>query len=82
MVIADSLAPMVNDIFSNYQDFSGGTLWLEQFTAFQIYCDFSGYSDIAIGTSKLFERNNKLHPYFSRNIGEFGEDAHFTLNLA
>ena len=55
VVIADSLAPMVDDIFSNYQDFGGGTLWLGAiYFAFQIYCDFSGYSDIAIGTSMLF----------------------------
>ena len=55
VVIADSLAPIVEDIFSNYQDFGGGTLLLGAiYFSFQIYCDFSGYSDIAIGTSKLF----------------------------
>ncbi len=58
VVIADSLAPIVDDIFSNYQDFGGGTLWLGAiYFSFQIYCDFSGYSDIAIGTSKLLGLN-------------------------
>ena len=84
VVIADSLAPMVNDIFSNYQDFSGGTLWLGAiYFAFQIYCDFSGYSDIAIGTSKLFGfeiMSNFKFPYFSRNIGEFWRRWHISLS--
>ena len=84
VVIADSLAPMVNDIFSNYQDFGGGTLWLGAiYFAFQIYCDFSGYSDIAIGTSKLlgFElMSNFKFPYFSRNIGEFWRRWHISLS--
>ena len=75
VVIADTLAPVVNDIFENYQDFGGVTLWLGAiYFAFQIYCDFSGYSDIAIGTSKLFGfelMSNFKFPYFSRNIGEF-----------
>ena len=84
VVIADSLAPMVNDIFSNYQDFGGGTLWLGAiYFAFQIYCDFSGYSDIAIGTSKLFGvelMSNFKFPYFSRNIGEFWRRWHISLS--
>ena len=75
VVIADSLAPMVDNIFGNYQDLGGGTLWLGAvYFAFQIYCDFSGYSDIAIGTAKLFGfelMSNFKFPYFSRNIGEF-----------
>ena len=84
VVIADSLAPIVDDIFSNYQDFSGGTLWLGAiYFAFQIYCDFSGYSDIAIGTSKLFGfelMSNFKFPYFSRNIGEFWRRWHISLS--
>ena len=83
VVIADSLAPMVDDIFSNYQDFGGGTLWLGViYFAFQIYCDFSGYSDIAIGTSKLFGfelMSNFKFPYFSRNIAEFWRRWHISL---
>ena len=84
VVIADSLAPMVNDIFGNYQDFGGGTLWLGAiYFSFQIYCDFSGYSDIAIGISKLFGfelMSNFKFPYFSRNIGEFWRKWHISLS--
>ena len=84
VVIADSLAPMVNDIFGNYQELEGGTLWLGIiYFAFQIYCDFSGYSDIAIGTSKLFRfelMSNFKFPYFSRNIGEFWRRWHISLS--
>ncbi len=54
VVIADSLAPMVNDVFENSNIYSGGTLWLGAiYFSIQIYCDFSGYSDIAIGTFKI-----------------------------
>jgi D-alanyl-lipoteichoic acid acyltransferase DltB (MBOAT superfamily) len=84
VVIADSLAPIVDEIFSNYQDFGGGTLWLGAiYFSFQIYCDFSGYSDIAIGTAKLFGfelMSNFKFPYFSRNIGEFWRRWHISLS--
>ena len=84
VVIADSLAPRVDDIFGNYQDLGGGTLWLGAiYFAFQIYCDFSGYSDIAIGSSKLFGfelKSNFKFPYFSRNIGEFWRRWHISLS--
>ncbi len=84
VVIADSLAPVVNDIFNNYTDFSGGTLITGAvFFAFQIYCDFSGYSDIAIGTAKLFGfdlMTNFSFPYFSRSIGEFWRKWHISLS--
>jgi len=84
VVIADSLAPKVNDIFDNYEDFGGGVLWLGAiYFAIQIYCDFSGYSDIAIGTSKLFGfelKSNFKFPYFSRNIGEFWRRWHISLS--
>lgn len=84
VVIADSLAPMVDNIFGNYQDLGGGTLWLGAiYFAFQIYCDFSGYSDIAIGTAKLFGFElmcNFKFPYFSRNIGEFWRRWHISLS--
>ena len=83
VVIADSLAPIVNDIFINYQDFGGGTLWLGLvYFSFQIYCDFSGYSDIAIGTSKLFGvelMSNFNFPFFSRNISEFWRRWHISM---
>ena len=84
VVIADSLAPLVNEIFRDYELLNGGTLWLGAiYFAFQIYCDFSGYSDIAIGTSKLFGfelMSNFKFPYFSRNIGEFWRRWHISLS--
>jgi D-alanyl-lipoteichoic acid acyltransferase DltB (MBOAT superfamily) len=84
VVIADSLAPFVDDIFTNYQDFEGGILWLGAiYFSFQIYCDFSGYSDIAIGTSKLFGfelMSNFKFPYLSRNIAEFWRRWHISLS--
>ena len=84
VVIADSLAPIVNDIFANYTEYSGGVLILGAvFFAFQIYGDFSGYSDIAIGIAKLFGFNlmtNFKFPYFSRNIGEFWRRWHISLS--
>lgn len=84
VVIADSLSPVVSDIFTNYQDFSGGTLILGAiFFAFQIYGDFSGYSDIAIGTAKLFGvelMSNFKFPYFSRSIAEFWRRWHISLS--
>jgi D-alanyl-lipoteichoic acid acyltransferase DltB (MBOAT superfamily) len=84
ITIADNLAPIVDNIFDNYELFEGGTLLLGAiYFAFQIYCDFSGYSDIAIGTSKLFGFNlmtNFKYPYFSRNIGEFWRRWHISLS--
>ena len=84
VVIADSLAPIVSDIFENYEVFDGGVLWLGAiYFSIQIYCDFSGYSDIAIGTSKLFGfdlMTNFNFPYFSRNIGEFWRRWHISLS--
>lgn len=84
VVIADSFAPIVNDIFTNYTDYSGGTLIMGAvFFAFQIYGDFSGYSDIAIGTAKLFGfdlMTNFNFPYFSRSIGEFWRKWHISLS--
>jgi len=84
VVIADSLATAVDPIFNNYNDLAGFTLWLGAiYFAFQIYCDFSGYSDIAIGTSKLFGfelMSNFKFPYFSRNIGEFWRRWHISLS--
>ncbi|MCB0684957.1 MAG: MBOAT family protein, partial [Saprospiraceae bacterium] len=82
--IADSLAPEVNQIFANYEHLNGGVLVLGAiYFGFQIYCDFSGYSDIAIGTAKLFGidlMSNFKFPYFSRNIGEFWRRWHISLS--
>ena len=84
VVIADSLSPVIDNIFLNPQEYGGGTLFLGAlYFSFQIYCDFSGYSDIAIGTSKLFGIDlmpNFNFPYFSRNIGEFWRKWHISLS--
>ncbi|MDP5228821.1 MAG: MBOAT family protein [Cellulophaga sp.] len=84
LVIADSLAPIVSDIFNNSDTYSSTTLIIGAvFFAFQIYGDFSGYSDIAIGTSKLFGielMSNFKFPYFARNIGEFWRKWHISLS--
>jgi len=84
IVIADNCAVLVDQIFSNQADVSswyliaGAVLF-----AFQIYCDFSGYSDIAIGISRLigFElMTNFRYPYFSRDIAEFWRRWHISLS--
>jgi alginate O-acetylation protein len=84
VVIADNCAEYANAIFNNYTDFSGSTLVLGAiFFTFQIYCDFSGYSDMAIGMSRLFGFNlmrNFAFPYFSRDIAEFWRRWHISLS--
>jgi D-alanyl-lipoteichoic acid acyltransferase DltB (MBOAT superfamily) len=84
IVIADNCAGFVETIFSGYQDYNGATLFLGAvFFAFQIYCDFSGYSDIAIGTSRLFGftlMQNFAFPYFSRDMAEFWRRWHISLS--
>jgi len=83
VVVADNCAVYVNEVFSTYQDQCGSTLLLAAILfTFQIYGDFSGYSDIAIGASKLFGiklmRNFNV-PYFSRDIAEFWRRWHISL---
>jgi alginate O-acetyltransferase complex protein AlgI len=84
IVIADNCAEYANLIFNNSTDYSGSTLALGAiFFTFQIYGDFSGYSDIAIGTSRLFGFNlmrNFAFPYFSRDIAEFWRRWHISLS--
>ena len=84
IVIADNCAEYANHIFNNSPDYSGSTLFLGAiFFSFQIYGDFSGYSDIAIGTSRLFGFNlmrNFSFPYFSRDIAEFWRRWHISLS--
>jgi len=84
MVIADNCAVFVNTIFDNSPEYSASTLVLGAVLfAFQIYGDFSGYSDIAIGTSRLFGFNLKQNfafPYFSRDIAEFWRRWHISLS--
>ena len=84
MVVADNCAVYVDSVWKDYANQSGSTLLLAAVLfAFQIYGDFSGYSDIAIGTAKLFGinlRDNFLTPYFSRNVAEFWKRWHISLN--
>ncbi|MBT4382211.1 MAG: MBOAT family protein [Candidatus Marinimicrobia bacterium] len=84
IVIADNCAEYANQIFNNSADMNGSTLVLGAlFFTFQIYGDFSGYSDIAIGTSRLFSfdlMQNFNFPYFSRDIAEFWRRWHISLS--
>jgi D-alanyl-lipoteichoic acid acyltransferase DltB (MBOAT superfamily) len=84
VVIADSLAGIVDEIFQNYQDHNGVTLIIGAVAfSFQIYGDFSGYSDIALGTAKLFGfelLSNFKYPYFSRDVAEFWRRWHISLS--
>ena len=83
LVVADNCAVAVNYIWESYIDQSGLALWIAAFLfTFQIYCDFSGYSDIAIGCARLFGINFRRNfdvPYFSRNIQEFWRRWHISL---
>ncbi len=83
LVIADNCAHFANLTFSQPDAYSGSTLLLGAFFfTFQIYGDFSGYSDIAIGTARLFGfnlRRNFAFPYFSRDIAEFWRRWHISL---
>jgi D-alanyl-lipoteichoic acid acyltransferase DltB (MBOAT superfamily) len=84
VVIADNCAFFVNQIFDNPDNFSSAELVLGAVLfAFQIYGDFSGYSDIAIGTARLFGfqlMTNFAFPYFSRDIAEFWRRWHISLS--
>lgn len=84
MVIADSLAPIVDDIFANYTEYPASTLILGVcLFSFQVYGDFSGYTDIAIGTAKLFGielMSNFKFPNFSRNVAEYWQRWHISLS--
>ena len=84
VVIANPLGQKVDYIFNNYERLDGGILILGLiYFSFQIYCDFSGYSDIAIGLSKLLGielKSNFKFPYFSKNISEFWNRWHISLS--
>jgi len=84
IVVADSLSPIVDDIFLNYQTLEGFVLFMGAiYFTIQIYCDFSGYSDIAIGLAKLLGINlmvNFNFPYFSSNISDFWKRWHISLS--
>lgn len=84
IVIADRLAIYVNAVYNHPEQHTGLTLALGTFFfAFQIYCDFSGYSDMAIGAAKVMGfklMTNFNRPYFSRNISEFWKRWHISLS--
>lgn len=84
IVIADRLALYVNQVYNNPAEHEGLSLILATyFFAFQIYCDFSGYSDIAIGAAKVMDiklMQNFNRPYFSKSIAEFWRRWHISLS--
>ena len=84
VVLADNCAEYANIIFNDSENYSGFTLFIGAlFFAIQIYCDFSGYSDIALGTARLFGielLRNFSFPYFSRDIAEFWRRWHISLS--
>src|SRR5437764_1881421 len=84
MVIADNLAPYVNNAFGDVAHANGWQLlWATYGFAFQIYCDFSGYTDIAIGSAKLFNlrlMRNFAYPYFAQSIPDFWRRWHISLS--
>lgn len=84
LVIADRLSIVVNAVYNNVGDYTGISLILATFFfAFQIYCDFSGYSDIAIGASQIMGiklMDNFKRPYFSKSISEFWRRWHVSLS--
>lgn len=83
IVIADRLALIVNQVYGNYQDYSGFALIIATFLfSIQIYCDFSSYSDIAIGASQVMGfrlMKNFETPYFSKSVTEFWKRWHISL---
>jgi D-alanyl-lipoteichoic acid acyltransferase DltB (MBOAT superfamily) len=84
MVIADQLAEIVNAVYASPENFNGWGIVIATFLfGFQIYCDFSGYSDIAIGTARLFGielMTNFRTPYFSTSFREFWRRWHISLS--
>ncbi len=84
VVIADRVAVIVNQVYNNPNDAAGLPLLIGTYLfAFQIYCDFSGYSDIAIGAAKVFGidlMQNFRRPYFSKSIREFWQRWHISLS--
>ena len=83
LVVADNCAIVVNDIWNNYSSYNGTTLLVGSILfTFQIYSDFSGYSDIAIGTAKMFGFHlsaNFRYPYLAESISDFWRRWHITL---
>lgn len=84
LLIADALSPYVDQVYGNPLAYSAATLWLATVAfGIQIYCDFSGYSDMAIGTAKClgYELPENFNmPYLARNVREFWKRWHITLS--
>lgn len=84
VVIADTVAIYVNNVYNNISGFRGLSLIIATFLfSIQIYCDFSGYSDIAIGTARIFGidlMKNFKAPYFSKSVKEFWRRWHISLS--
>lgn len=84
LVIADRIAIVVNEVYNSPSDFSGFSICIASvFFAFQIYCDFSAYSDIAIGAASIMGYDlmkNFNSPYFSKSISEFWRRWHISLS--
>jgi alginate O-acetyltransferase complex protein AlgI len=84
VVIADRLALYVNPVFENVNDFYGVSIWIATlFFAFQIYCDFAGYTDIARGASRVMGIElmvNFRQPYLSSTVTEFWSRWHISLS--
>ncbi len=84
VVIADRLAFYVNDMYAHYNEVSGWTIWLGAFFfLLQVYCDFSGYSDIALGAAKVLGidvMENFKRPFFSKNLADFWTRWHISLS--
>jgi len=84
VVIADRLSVMVNEVYNNVYDYHGIHFFIATFLfAFQIYCDFSGYSDIAIGSARLLGirlMENFKRPYLADSIGNFWHRWHISLS--
>jgi len=84
MVVADNFAPFVEAVYSNPQGYSNVSMLVATlFFAIQIFCDFSGYSDIAIGSARIMGFDlmvNFRSPYFSKNIREFWSRWHISLS--
>jgi len=84
IVVADRLAILVNAVYNDPQSHTGAGFFIATlFFAFQIYCDFSAYSDIAIGVARMFGfdlMTNFRRPYFSRSVTEFWRRWHISLS--
>jgi alginate O-acetyltransferase complex protein AlgI len=84
VAIADNLAPYVNEVFNNPQQYEGLSFILAAvFFSFQIYYDFSGYSDIAIGSARVMGvelMQNFNHPYFAKSVADFWRRWHISLS--